>query len=64
MTSTNSTSQNPQQRLTNPEYLRVLNKSYPNKKDSKGMLAEKESLKQEVTFAEDLTMSRSLLSTF
>ena len=31
-----------QQGLTNPEYLRVLNKSYPTKrKDSKGMLAER-----------------------
>jgi hypothetical protein len=40
MTLINTTSQNLQQGLTNPEYLRVLNKSYlTKKKDSKGMLA-------------------------
>jgi hypothetical protein len=40
MTSISSTSQNLQQGLENPEYLRVLNKSYPTeRKDSKGMLA-------------------------
>ena len=40
MTSISCTSQNLQQGLTNPKYLKVLNKSYPTKrKDSKGMLA-------------------------
>jgi hypothetical protein len=40
MTLISSTSQILQQGLTNPEYLRVLNKSYPTKrKDSKGMQA-------------------------
>ena len=39
-TSISSTSQNLQQGLTNPEYLKVHNKSYPTKrKDFKGMKA-------------------------
>ena len=63
MTSINSISQILQQGLTNPEYLRILNKSYPTKrKDSKGMLVSKESLKQELLFVEKLTISGSLLS--
>ena len=40
MTLINSVSQNLQQELTNPEYLRVLNKSYSTKtKDTKDMYA-------------------------
>ena len=51
-------------RLTNPEYLRVLNKSYPTKrKDSKGMQAYRK-FEVRLTFIEKLTISGSLLSMF
>jgi hypothetical protein len=51
MTSISSPSQNLQQELTNPEYLRVLNKSYPTKrKDSKGMQALKEKFEARSNF--------------
>jgi hypothetical protein len=53
-----------QQGSTNPEYLRVLNKSYPTKrKDSKGMQF-KGKLEARIAFAEKLTISGSLLSMF
>jgi hypothetical protein len=65
MTLISSTSQNLQQGLTNPKYLRVINKTYLTKrKYSKGHEGLKERLKQEVTFGEKLTMSESLLSMF
>ena len=64
MISISSTSQHLQQGLTNPEYMRVLNKSYPTKrKDSKGMKL-KARFEARITFAEKLTTSGSLLSIF
>ena len=64
MTSISSSSQNLQQELTNPEYMRVLNKSYPTKEKTPRVCWLKGKAEARITFAEKLTTSGSLLSIF
>ena len=64
MTSISSTSQNLQQGLTNPKYLRVDNKSYPTKEKTPRASRLKGKFEARITFAEKLIISGSLLSMF
>ena len=64
MTLISSISQNLQQGLTNPEYLRLLNKTYPTKEKTPRVCKLIGKFEARITFAEKLTISGFLLSMF